>query len=41
MTALGESAPAPAPQFDWFSAIPAAAFGLVVSFDMGVDFPES
>jgi prolipoprotein diacylglyceryltransferase/membrane-associated phospholipid phosphatase len=41
MTALGRSAPAPPPRFDWFFAIPAAAFGMVVCFAMGVDFPES
>jgi len=35
------SGPAPAPQFYWGLAVPAACFGLVTAFAMGVDFPES
>jgi prolipoprotein diacylglyceryltransferase len=41
MTALGSSEPAPGPHFDWWMALPAAAFGAVVCFAMGIDFPES
>jgi prolipoprotein diacylglyceryltransferase/protein-S-isoprenylcysteine O-methyltransferase Ste14 len=41
MTALGTSGPAPEAQFDWITVLPAAAFGVVVCFAMGVDFPES
>ncbi len=35
------SEPAPAPQFHWGLLVPAACFGLVTAFAMGVDFPES
>jgi prolipoprotein diacylglyceryltransferase/membrane-associated phospholipid phosphatase/protein-S-isoprenylcysteine O-methyltransferase Ste14 len=41
MTALGASEPAPGAQFGWGMVLPAAAFGAVVCFAMGVDFPES
>ncbi len=41
MTALGNSGSAPNPHFDWRAMLPAAAFGLVVWFAMGVDFPKS
>jgi prolipoprotein diacylglyceryltransferase/protein-S-isoprenylcysteine O-methyltransferase Ste14 len=41
MTALGTSEPAPSAQFSWITVLPAAAFGIVVCFAMGVDFPES
>ena len=41
MTALGDSAAAPAPLFAWDPLLPAALFGLAVSIAMGVDFPNS
>jgi prolipoprotein diacylglyceryltransferase/protein-S-isoprenylcysteine O-methyltransferase Ste14 len=41
MTALGTSEPAPGAQFDWGMLLPAAAFGAMVCFAMGIDFPES
>jgi prolipoprotein diacylglyceryltransferase len=41
MTALGQSAPAPAPHLTWTALVPAAGFGLVVWGAMGVDLPES
>jgi prolipoprotein diacylglyceryltransferase len=41
MTATGNGGPAPTPEFSWNAILPAAAFGLVVCFAMGVDFPNS
>lgn len=41
MTALGDSAPAPAARFTWEPLQLAAVFGLAVSAAMGVDFPNS
>jgi protein-S-isoprenylcysteine O-methyltransferase Ste14/membrane-associated phospholipid phosphatase len=41
MTALGTSEPAPGAQFTWNMVLPAATFGILVWFAMGVDFPES
>jgi prolipoprotein diacylglyceryltransferase/protein-S-isoprenylcysteine O-methyltransferase Ste14 len=41
MTALGTSESAPGAQFTWSMLLPAAVFGVVVCFAMGVDFPES
>jgi hypothetical protein len=41
MTALGPSDPAPAAHFDWSTLLPSTAFGVLVCFAMGVDFPES
>jgi hypothetical protein len=41
MTAAGNGGPAPTPEFSWNAILPAAAFGLVVCFAMGVDFPNS
>jgi len=41
ITALGVSYPAPAAHFDWRATLPATAFGLMVCFAMGVDFPQS
>jgi prolipoprotein diacylglyceryltransferase/protein-S-isoprenylcysteine O-methyltransferase Ste14 len=41
MTALGHSAPAPAPRLAWDTLLLAAAFGLAVCIAMGVDFPDS
>ncbi len=35
------SDPAPPPQFYWGLLVPAACFGLLTAFAMGVDFPES
>lgn len=33
--------PAPAPQWGWRPLVPAAAFGLLATFALGVDFPNS
>jgi len=41
MTALGHSAPAPAPRLAWDMLLLAAIFGLAVCIAMGVDFPDS
>lgn len=41
MTTLGPSDPAPAAHFGWSTLLPSAAFGALVCFAMGVDFPES
>jgi protein-S-isoprenylcysteine O-methyltransferase Ste14 len=41
MTAMGSGGPAPTPEFSWNVILPAAAFGIVVCFAMGVDFPNS
>ena len=41
MTAVGRSAPAPAPRFAWDALLPAVVFGVAVSMAMGVDFPNS
>lgn len=41
LTAAGNGAAAPAPQFNWESVRVAALFGLVAAFSLGVDFPGS
>jgi cytochrome c biogenesis protein CcdA len=40
-SAIGDSTPAPSPEFRWSAIVAAAVFGLFVSFAMGLDFPES
>ncbi len=40
-SAIGDSTPTPSPEFRWSAIVAAAAFGLFVSFAMGLDFPES
>ncbi|MBI3662008.1 MAG: prolipoprotein diacylglyceryl transferase [Acidobacteria bacterium] len=41
LTALGQGAPAPAPQFSMMSLFPAFAFGAMCWFSLGVDFPHA
>jgi prolipoprotein diacylglyceryltransferase len=41
MTALGDSAGAPAPLPAWNTLLSASVFGVAVAFAMGVDFPNS
>jgi prolipoprotein diacylglyceryltransferase/protein-S-isoprenylcysteine O-methyltransferase Ste14 len=38
---IASNMPAPSFQFSWNSLVPTAAFGLFVSFAMGLDFPDS
>jgi hypothetical protein len=41
LVTAAHAAPPPAPQFRWEPLVPAAAFGLLTTLALGVDFPNS